>query len=243
MAHTFKPMRTKWNLIDDPDFRDELIDPRRVLFITLGGSAANGNYSIRATSAGVDETPTAVRSAAETLEDMADELADAINTDLSGLAEATYLDGTGTFAEPIVMVVLTTAGKDLIFSAPSAPANVTINVEGNAFKGNPITVEMSAARPAAFGNQGRVAISIAGIDADGDIVAPDITADIELIDVVSLGDRHPLVNYSVLVEEQRGGAPLTAELAGSDGFGVRLTNIANAGSAVGVLICFKAAVT
>lgn len=255
MRYEWRKQRTKWNLLDDPDFYGDQIDPRRVYMITVGGTAANGAYSFDysyRTFEGelVEDTISFTRAAAEA--------SDAIATALAAAWEGdSNLDdyGEATATDEMVLIIRTYLGRDLIIRNEQAPSGATLRVEGNGYvdrygarEQQNIASQFSTERPMDFGMQGRVGVQVFPIDANGDIVDIGQTVDVQFCDVVERStSRNPDLAGGVGAAEAitavTMGSPEFAEMNGSRGFAVRLANVASAGSAIGFEIWVKASAT
>jgi len=256
MLYKWRKLRTKWNLLDDPDFHASQIDPRRIYLVTVGGTAANGDYSIDysltlpANGEVISGTVSFTRAAAEANA--------AIQTALMAAFEAEgdlddYLSAA-VVATTQGIITRTYAGRDLVLSNPQAPAGATLRIEGNGFvdstgEANNIAAVFSTERHHTFGNNGRVGMQYIGVDADGVPTAPGtMTIDMEIVDAADRAvrqnmSRPALIGVSALLDDIDPASPEYAELAGSQGCTIRVTNVQSAGSAVGIEIWVKEATT
>ena len=253
MLYKWRKLRIKWNPLDDPAFYASQIDPRRVYLTTVGGTAADGIYSIDysltlPTGTVVSGTVSFNRAAAETNS--------AINTALMAAFEATapldnYL-AAAVVATTQGIITRTYLGRELILSNPQAPSGATLRIEGDGFvdaggEENKLTAQFSTERHHTFGNNGRVGVEYIGVDASGVPTAlGTMTCDLQILDVVDRGVRQnpgraALVGASVVLDDIAPASPEYAELAGSQGCAVRVTNVQNAGAAVGIEIWVKEA--
>jgi hypothetical protein len=247
MRYRWRKQRTKWNLLDDPDFRGSQIDPRRMYVLTFGGTATSGNYTVDWTDplTHVSGTLTVVR-AAQTNAQLATDMAAAFEgeSDLDALLAAAAATTT-------VVVTRTWLGRELVLSNPRAPTGGWLRIEGDGYRNgiepNTFTSQFSTERSLGFGNNGRVGIQLIGIDGNGNPTAiGTMAASVQLIDTADRGtkadpDAPALVGGTAVVTGVTMASPQYAELAGSEGAAVRVSAIANPGSAIGVEVWIKEA--